>query len=583
MRSGEEQTAVDAKRDDRARRAESSEELELVESFAQGRVNRRDFLRRGTAIGLSVPFMGAVLAACGSDSDSSSESTEGGGEGTETTTGGATETSTPTGTVGGTIRVASQKPAGPLDPVAMQDLGTYGIIAQCFEFLCTLGDTDIAPGLAESWEPNEDGSVWTFNLRQGVKWQDGTDFTAADVAATMDRLVEYGNSGLKGVIEAGAVDTSDPTKAVFTLVSPNGNFPYLVSVYNAQAVITPVAFTVGTTLDQAPNGTGPFKFVVDAWDPATGASFERNDAWWGGQPALEGSVWSFFDDEGTMVTATAGGEVDAIVQFQVNGGDALFNDANFNVLAMRAATHRQIWMRCDEGQFADKRVRQALALTIDRDQLIETLFRGQADIGNDHVIAPLYPFFSDTVPQRTRDIEAAKALLEEAGVPDLTATLHFGQLQEIPEMAQLVKQQAAEAGITLELAGESLDTFYSAQWCPGEPADPPCSGAAELGIVDYGHRATPDVYLNAALATNGVWNSSQYSSPAFDEAFRTYQEAIGVDAQTEACASIEAILNDEVPVILPYFYNYISGYNNKFTGVRVSALGQMFLDQAAAV
>ena len=73
-------------------------------------------------------------------------------------------------------------------------------------------------------------------------------------------------------------------------------------------------------------------------------------------------------------------------------------------------------MRCDEGQFADKRVRQALALSIDRDQLIETLFRGQADIGNDHVIAPVYPFFDDSVPQRTRDVEAAKALLEEAGV-----------------------------------------------------------------------------------------------------------------------------------------------------------------------
>ena len=574
---------MNAKRVDRARRARTDEELELVESFTQGHVNRREFLRKGTAIGLSVPFMGAVLAACGSDDDSASEGTDAGGgadtsaaEGTETTAAAAG------GTAGGTIRVASQKPAGPLDPVGMQDLGTYGIIAQCFEFLCTLGEDDIAPGLAESWEPNEDGSVWTFNLRQGVKWHDGTDFTSADVAATMDRLVEFGNSGLQGVIEAGAVDATDPAVAVFNLVSANGNFPYLVSVYNAQTVITPVDYPVGTTLDEKPNGTGPFKFVVDAWDPATGATFERNADWWGGPPPLDGSVWTFFDDEGTMVTATAANEVDAIVQFQVNGGDALFNKTDFNVLAMRAATHRQIWMRCDEGQFADKRVRQALALSIDRDQLIETLFRGQADIGNDHVIAPLYPFFSDTVPQRTRDIEAAKALLEEAEATGLRAVLHFGELQEIPELAQLIKQQAAEAGITLDLAGESLDTFYGAQWCPAD-ATPPCFGAAELGIVDYGHRATPDVYLNAALSTGGIWNSSQYSSSAFDDAFATYQQAIGVDAQTEACATIEEILNDEVPVILPYFYNYISGFNTSFTGVRVSALGQMFLDQAAAV
>ena len=78
----------------------------------------------------------------------------------------------------------------PIDPIAMQDLGSYGIVAQCFEFLCTLGDEGtIAPGLAESWEPDATGSVWTFHLRQGVKWHDGTDFTSADVAATLDRLL----------------------------------------------------------------------------------------------------------------------------------------------------------------------------------------------------------------------------------------------------------------------------------------------------------------------------------------------------------------------------------------------------------
>ena len=161
--------------------------------------------------------------------------------------------------------------------------------------------------------------------------------------------------------------------------------------------------------------------------------------------------------------------------------------------------------------------------------------------------------------------------------------LHFGQLQEIPELAQLIQAQAAEAGFTLELAGESLDTFYGAQWCPAEPADPPCSGAAELGIVDYGHRATPDVYLNAALSTNGIWNSSQYSSPEFDAAFAAYPAAIGVEAQTAACKTIQEILLEDTPVVVPYLYNYISGWSKKFDGIKVSALGQMFLDKAVQV
>ena len=133
--------------------------------------------------------------------------------------------------------MASQKPAGPLDPVAMQDLGTYGIIAQCFEYLThARGTTTSRPAWPRSGRPNDDGSEWTFELRKGVKWQDGTDFTSADVAATMDRMVDAGNSGLKGIIEKGAVDATDPNVAVFTLPGPNGNFPYLVSVYNPQSL-----------------------------------------------------------------------------------------------------------------------------------------------------------------------------------------------------------------------------------------------------------------------------------------------------------------------------------------------------------
>lgn len=550
----------------------------LIESTMASTLSRRDFARRAAVVGAAVPAVGFVLAACGGDDDEDTSTTDGASEGSTDTT---PEGSTPAA-AGGTIRVASEKPAGALDPVAMQDLGSYGVIAQCFEYLCTLGDSDIAPGLATEWSANEDGSVWTFKLREGVKWQNGGDFTSADVAATMDRLVEFGNSALKGVIEKGAVDTTDPLTAVFTLASPNGNFPYLVSLYNSQCCITPAAYAVGTTLDAQPDGTGPWK--LDSYDPNTGAKFVRNDAWWGGATPLDGTDWQFFTDLGTQVTAVQGGAVDAIVQFQVIGGDALFNDSNFNVLGFRAATHRQIWMRCDEGQFADKKVRQALALTLDRPALIETLFRGKADLGNDHVIAPLYPYFDDSVPQRERDVDAAKALLGEAGFADgIDVVLHAGDLQEIPQLAELIQVQAKDGGFNVEIAVESLDTFYGAQWCPAEPADPPCSGAAELGIVDYGHRSTPDVYLNAALSTNGIWNSSQYASPDFDAAFAEFQASVGVDAQKAACKKIETILNDEVPVALPYWYNYLSGHVKSFTGVRVSALGQMFLDQAAKV
>ncbi|MDX1450245.1 MAG: ABC transporter substrate-binding protein, partial [Acidimicrobiia bacterium] len=432
-----------------------------------------------------------------------------------------------------------------------------------------------------------DGSVWTFPLRTEATWMaDGAPFTSTDVKATMNRLVESGNSALDGVITMDAVDDSDPAVAVFNLEAPNGNFPYLVSMFNAQSVITPESYEVGSALEVTPNGTGAWKLAN--YDQATGCTFERNPDWWGGTTPLDGVEFQFFDDVGSQVTAVQGGAVDGITQFSVLGGDALLNDPNFNVIAVQAATHRQIWMRCDTGQFADPRIRRALAFTFNREQMIQTLFQGRADIGNDHVIAPFLPYYDDSVPQRTRDIEQAQALLAEAGVEGgFQATLHCGELQEIPQLAQLIQAGAAEAGFDLQIEVEGLDTFYGAQWCPpgddGQPTDPPCNRAAELGIVDYGHRPTPDIYLNAALSTGGVWNSSQYANPEFDAAFAEYSQALGVDEQKAAVNKIETILNEDVPVGVPFFYNYLAGHSNEFQGVLQSALGHPVFTQASRV
>jgi peptide/nickel transport system substrate-binding protein len=547
---------------DKVRRSTTPLQLDVVESFVNGRLSRREFIQRGTIIGLSMASITAIIAACGGTTASPS--------------GGAAATAGASAITGGVIRIAAQRPVK-VDPVDMQDLGGYGITSQSFEFLVTATPKDlvsIGPGLALEWTPNADGTVWTFKLRQGVKWHDGTPFTADDVVATMERLVTAGNSGLKGVLGPGGAVATDANTVTFTLLGANGNFPYLVSVFNAQSLITPKAYVTGTTFDKVPAGTGAWK--LKTYNQQTGATFERNPDWWGGPTPLDGLEFIFFDATGPMVTAYQGQQVDAIIQFDVLSGKSLLDDPNFNLIAAPAALHRQIWMRTDTGAFADKRVRQALALTFDRPALIQTLFQGKAQLGNDHPVWEGYPYFDSSIPQRAKDIDKAKGLLAEANASNLTATLHAGQLLEIPDLATLLKSQAAEAGITLNVAIESLDTFYGAQWCPGQPADPPCSGAAELGIVDYGHRGTPDVYLNAALKSKGIWNSSQYGSTAFDTAFSDFQKAVGVDAQKAACNKIETVLLDDTPIGLPYFYNYLAGSSKGFTGLYASGLGQMF-------
>ena len=202
---------------DKVRRTAAPLQLDAVEAFAAGRLSRREFIQRATILGLSGGAIGMVIAACsgttaspGVSAAAASAAGSAAAPSAAASAGGSAAASagaSAAGKQGGSIRVAAQRPSGPLDPIGMQDLGSYGVTAASFEFLCTADPSgslvNIVPGLATKWTPDATGKVWTFDLRQGVKWQDGTDFTSADVVATMERLVKAGNSGLKGVLPGG--------------------------------------------------------------------------------------------------------------------------------------------------------------------------------------------------------------------------------------------------------------------------------------------------------------------------------------------------------------------------------------------
>ena len=530
----------------------------LINSYVEGAVSRRSFLVRGSVMGLSATFLGSVLAACGDDDEKSG------------TSGGDIKK-------GGTIRIATQTPGAALDPVAMAELGTYTQVVTAFEYLAGPGEgAAVAPMLAESWSPNDDGSVWTFKLRAGVKWHDGGDFTSADVVATMDRLA---GSNLASYIVEGATTAVDDLTVEIALNAPDGQFPYQVSIYNPQSVITPESFVLGSTLDGAKTGTGAFK--LESFDPAVGSTFVRNDDWWGGVPFLDKVEFVFSEDLPTQVTGMAAGEVDAIVQFAVLGGDALLNNSDVTVESIRGAAHRQIWMNVREGTFTDIKVREAIALGIDRQALVDTVLSGRGDIGNDHPVAPSYEGFDSSLPQRERDVDKAKALLEEAGQAGLAITLNAPDLQEIPQLAELIQSQLSEIGMDITLNVEPTSTFYD-KWCAvydseTEPAG--CDGGAEFGIVDYGNRGTPDVYLVKAYAT-GEWNSAHYNSPEFQDAVAEYQAALDLDTRKAAVKKIQAIAHADIPYVIPYFYNSLTAYKKNVSGIRATGLGHYYLGTA---
>jgi peptide/nickel transport system substrate-binding protein len=548
---------------DRLRRSSSELEVAHVEAFAQGRINRRQFVAMGSVIGLSFPVMNDVINAT-ADAASKPKAKPG---------------KVPAGIkAGGVLRVANQKPSGPIDPVAMDNLGAYTVAAMGLEYLCGPGEgAALAPMLATSWKPNANGSVWTFSLRKGVKWHDGKPFTSADVVATMDRLA---TAGLKASLAAGATRAVDPLTVEMTLLAADGNFPYLVSNWNPQSLITPVRFVKGTTVDKLPVGTGPFKLT--SYNVATGAKFARNDGWWGGKPYLDGVEIIFSDSPETQIQGLLGGAADAIVQFPTNGGDAVRAQGDkFKVESISGASHRQIWMNTREGNFTDKRVRQAIALGLDRPALIKTVLGGSGDLANDHPISKIYEFFDPATPQRTRDVAKAKQLLKDAGKEGMSVTFNAVKLQEIGKTAEVVAEQLKEIGLNITLNVESSDTFYD-KWCKvydskKEPAG--CDGGEEFGIVDYGNRARPDVYLVKAYAT-GEWNSAHFNNADFNGAVGEYKAALDTDTRKKAITKVQKIANDEVPYAIPYFVNSLTAYSSKVTGIKQTGLGHYYLGTA---
>ena len=568
---------TDFKELDPLRRQANAPQLDLVESFAQGKINRRHFIQRGTVLGLSLASISAIIAACGGSSSSG-----GGAAATDTGVGEGEVATTAAVKQGGGIKLTMSLPGSEgVNPITMIDLVTYNVCAQVFEYLVrSASDLSIQPQLATEWSGSDDGTEWTFKLREGVKWQDGSAFTSADVVSTMDKLVEAGNSALTGTLAKGGTTATDDLTVVFKLDKPNGHFPYLVSSDNTQSLITPVAWTVKDNLKPGVGGTGPWK--LDSLDVKTGAKYSRNDGWWGGATPLDTVEFIFIEDTAAQVAAVASGEADGCTTITADQGAVLLNDPNMNIVELKSAAHRQLWMRCDKGAVMDPKVRQAIAWTMDRQKMIDKALGGHGTVANDQVIFSLYPYFDEAAAeQRTQDIDKAKALLAEAGASDLTIELPYIKAIDMTSMAVLAADGMKQAGINVKLVGSDYGTFYGKYWCPAEPAKPPCSGASDAGIVDYGHRGTPDVYLNAALATDGVWNSSQYADAAFDDAFAKWSAAVSVEDQKSTAAAVQANLWENVPVGIPYTINTLGAFNNKYQGIVTTAMGFAFLEGAS--
>jgi peptide/nickel transport system substrate-binding protein len=509
----------------------------LLHQVLEGRMTRRQLLVRASVVGLSATLVGQVLAACGGSSSPSSSGSPSAAAGTPK--------------AGGTLKIAMPSPTVAVDPTTMYDTGSIAIAQQVAEYLVWVNnDLSLRPVLAEKWSANADATVWTFNLRQGVKFQDGKPFGADDVVATMNVLlnpktVSAALSSFQGILSQGGVRKVDDSTVEFHLDSAFADFPYMVASTNYDCLILPSTFKAGTWQSN-PVGTGPFKMTK--FTAKQNATFVKNPTYWQtGRPHLDGVDVQFIDDTQAEALALQSGSVDAMLSTPVQGSQALFTASGIKVLTTPSTMSRFLHMRVDTAPFTNKAVRQALAYTIDRPALVANLFSGKAMVGNDNVFCPLYPLAPTTIPQRTQDITKAKQLLTSAGFPNgLTMNLTVEEFEEVPQYATLLQAMAKQAGIDLKLNQVTVTYYY------GSGKNQPWL-QVPMGITDWTFRGVPSQYFLPAFTSNGVWNSSHFKDPAFDAAAKGYDTTLDEAKRRQYATTAASILTDETPSIISYW------------------------------
>ena len=207
------------------------------------------------------------------------------------------------------------------------------------------------------------------------------------------------------------------------------------------------------------NGTGPFR--LERYVPKARASFVRNTDYWGAQASPKRVLFSFYDSIQAQVLAMQGGQLDVLLHVPVQGGQGLLTDPRLNIVALPSSAHEQVHMRTDQGRFADKRVRRAVALALNRENLVHGMFRGRAALGNDSPFARLFPRPTPTCRSVDFDLSEAKELMAAAGVPNgFQAMLTAERYQEIPDYAVVIQNAVRKIGIDLTLNVEDQSAYY---------------------------------------------------------------------------------------------------------------------------
>jgi peptide/nickel transport system substrate-binding protein len=533
----------------------------LIDQVVKGKMTRRQMLVRASVFGFSLTAAGQLLAACGGSTSETASPAASGSAGA------------PKPVMGGMLTGIIPPSITDMDPVTIYDQGGIVLIQQVCEYLIALDNTNgLKPSLAESWSGNADASVWTFKLRQGVKFNDGSAMEAADVVASLERVVNpKSGSGalaaLQGILSPGGTKAVDTYTVECTLDKPFADFPYLVCQSSYNTVILPRNYAGDFVKN--PVGTGPF--MLKSYNAKQKAVMVKNPTYWGKDasgnqlPYLDQVTWVMVQDESAANLQLQSGAVDFQPQTVFQGSQALFSDPNLRVDIYPGSGIREVAFNLEKDPWktAPKELRQAVAYCLDRKAINEALYAGRSNLGYDTFWEPTVFPGSPTPTERAQDYDKAKQLLTTAGFESgTTIELTVAKYLENPQLAQLIQQQCKPAGITVNINQISYDAFYA-----GTEKTTPWLNAPMV-IVEWGSRPTPGVYAQAMLMPGVPWSSSHWNNTDFASTFDSYMSTTDETKRTEYATKLSQIQQDDTPILVPFYITQLRTQKKNVYGIQ---------------
>jgi peptide/nickel transport system substrate-binding protein len=478
-----------------------------------------------------------------------------------------------------------------MDPGQLTDINSMRVLSSVYDTLVRFkeGSFTQEPGLATSWKMSPDGLTYTFVLRKGVKFHDGTPFDAEAVKFTYDRLLDpkhpFADTGpfpfasfYYGVIKE--VTVVDPSTVRFTLKQP---FSPLINnlTLNTGRIVSPAAVKkYGKEFASHPVGTGPFKFA--SWDKNVRIVLDANPNYWGGAPKLDRLIFRPLVEEQTRVTELLSGGVDFIVDVPPDNVDQVKRDAR---LVYYAQPGPHIWwvaLNTQKKPFSDVRVRRAVNQAVNRDAIANDLLKRTAT----SAIGPIPPSitwaFTDQVTKYPYDPATAKKLLAEAGYPNGFSAVFWipesgSGMQSPKTMAQAIQADLAAVGITA-----SIQTFewgaYLNKYGKGFGQD------ADMGAMSFMlDPGDPAPMLSLVIDSKGGFRGNTYANPEVDRLLEEATRTADVKKRGELYQKVQKLVVDDAPWIFVDNAIQTAASTKKVTGFKLHPSFYLFFDKVSVV